>query len=337
MRAVVGVAFSGGLDSTALLHATAAAARAEGGLDVAALHVHHGLLAEADAWVEQATELCARWRRRGLPVALHTARVGGKPARGASVEAWAREARYAALAGLARQAGCDVVLLAQHRRDQAETFLLQALRGAGPRGLAAMARESVRDGVTFARPWLELPREHIEAYARRHRLTGVTDPSNDDPRYARSRLRHDVMPALRAAFPDAEASLAAAARLAADARAVLDERVAEDQASVVRADGQLSVVAWASLPPARGRQVLLAWLTEALERSPPRSLVERLSAELTGTHASRWPAPDGTLIRHRRHLRFEGLSVLHSEGASLEPAQSEGASLHLARGGEGGG
>src|SRR6185295_9980558 len=97
------------------------------------------------------------------------------------------------------------------RRDQAETFLLQALRSAGVAGLAGMPREAERDGVTWLRPWLDVPREAVESYLRRYRLRYVDDDSNIDTRWARNRLRHDVWPALSDAFPQAEASLAAAA------------------------------------------------------------------------------------------------------------------------------
>ena len=157
MPPAVAVAASGGRDSTALLHATARAAR-DLGLEVHALHVHHGLVADADAWLERLEAQCRRWRAAGLPVHFHSTRLDGRPARGESVEAWARRERYQALAAMARHAGCALVLLAHHRRDQAETFLLQALRGAGPAGLAAMPRRAERAGLTWARPWLAQPR-----------------------------------------------------------------------------------------------------------------------------------------------------------------------------------
>ena len=200
---VVAVAFSGGRDSTALLHATVAEA-APLGLSVLALHVHHGLSANADAWLAHATALCRRWARRGLPVELVARRLDARPAAGESVEAWARRARYRALREMALARGVDLVLLAHHRRDQAETFLLQALRGGGVAALSAMPKVVRRDGITWARPWLEQPREAIDAYARRHRLRWIDDDSNDDDRFARNRLRLRVWPALVEAFADAE-------------------------------------------------------------------------------------------------------------------------------------
>jgi len=193
-----------------LLHATLAQA-VPLGVAVLALHVHHGLSANADAWLDHAGSLCSRWARRGVPVELVTTRLADRPAQGQSIEAWARRSRYRALREMALARGVDLVLLAHHRRDQAETFLLQALRGGGVAALSAMPKIVRRDGVTWARPWIEQPRQAIEAYARRHRLRWIEDESNDDDRFARNRLRRHVWPALVASFADAEGSLADAA------------------------------------------------------------------------------------------------------------------------------
>jgi tRNA(Ile)-lysidine synthetase-like protein len=194
--ACVAVACSGGRDSIALLHATASAAQLVPGLVVAALHVHHGLSLQADAWAEHVAAQCGVWAEQGLPVRAVVQRVHCDLAAGRSVEAVAREARYAALAQMALEQGAAAVLLAHHRRDQAETFLLQALRGAGVAGLAAMPEEVERDGVRWLRPWLGVAREAIEAYVRDRQLPFVDDDSNDDTRFARNRLRHRVWPPL---------------------------------------------------------------------------------------------------------------------------------------------
>ena len=198
--AVVAVAYSGGRDSTALLHATLRAADAQG-VQVVALHVHHGLQPGADEWLAHCERQCAAWRRKGWPVEFAFKRLHLKPPKGESVEAVARDARYEALRVMAIECGADTVLLAHHRRDQAETFLLQALRGAGVAGIAGMPKGIERDGITWLRPWLDEPREHIEAYVRKHRLRHIDDDSNDDIRYARNRLRLKVWPALAASFP----------------------------------------------------------------------------------------------------------------------------------------
>ncbi|MDP9043736.1 MAG: tRNA lysidine(34) synthetase TilS, partial [Pseudomonadota bacterium] len=227
----IAVAFSGGRDSTALLHATLAAAAGQG-VRVLALHVHHGLSPQADAWLAHARAQCRRWARQGRPVEFIAHRLSDRPAAGASVEAWARTQRYDALREMALAHGATLVLLAHHQRDQAETFVLQALRGAGVRGLAAMPRSIRRDGLWWVRPWLDTPRAAIDAYVRRHRLGHVEDESNTNPRYARNRLRLQVWPALTHAFPDADAALARAATWSQQACAILDEVATDDLARV---------------------------------------------------------------------------------------------------------
>jgi tRNA(Ile)-lysidine synthase len=293
----VAVAFSGGLDSTALLLATARQARPLG-LRVVALHVHHGLMAEADAWVEHVTRVCAQFE-----VPLRITRLKGRPAKGDSVEAWARRGRYQALAAMAQSEQVSLILLAQHAEDQAETVLLQALRGAGPAGLAAMPQTWTEAGITWARPWLQQPRRALQALVRAAGLAVVEDPSNVDPRYARSRLRRGVWPALVQAFPNAATVLAEVARHAAQAKALAEEVAQLDLPSCLDGQQRLRFAAWQALPPARRRNAMAAWLALQMP-DVPVSLVDRLSAEWLGQGA-RWPAPNGWLLAQRKLLRFE--------------------------------
>jgi tRNA(Ile)-lysidine synthase len=286
-RPVVAVAYSAGRDSTALLHATARAGQAQG-FDVVALHVHHGLMPQADAWLELAQAQCRRWHKAGLPVRLVSTRLTGKPAKGDSVEAWARRERRSALARMAHEAGARAVLLAHHRRDQAETVLLQALRGAGAAGLAAMPGAVERDGLWWLRPWLDRPREAIEAYVRQYRLRHVEDTSNADTRFARSRLRVKLWPTLLESFADAEGALVAVARRAQEAQAILAAVAAADLEAL--ADGErLNVAAWRRLDDARRANALRAWLHHRLGRGAPESLIERLNSDLPHATSARWP------------------------------------------------
>jgi tRNA(Ile)-lysidine synthase len=313
----VAVAFSGGRDSLALLHATCRAA-AGLGLEVVALHIHHGLLPEADGWVRWAQRLCTRWRRRGWPLRLRWQRLDGAPAAGDSLEAWARAGRYAALVQLAQQEGADLVLLAQHRRDQAETVLLQALRGGGPAGLSAMPAAALRHGVSWVRPWLDQPRDAIEAYLRHHRLRPLEDPSNHDLRLARNRLRLQVWPALLAAFGDAEAALAGAARRAQESRAALAELAALDLAPLADGAGRLDVAGWRRLSAARQANALRAWWQGRTGQALSDASVQRLLAEIKPAGAARWPAGAGRWCVQYRG-RLDSASGTATPGPVNEP------------------
>ena len=292
-RPVVAVACSGGRDSVALLHATRQAAKALG-TSVVALHVHHGLMADADRWACELEALCERWS-----VAFMCERLAGASEQGESVEAWARRERYRALARMARDAGASIVLLGHHLHDQAETVLLQALRGAGPAGLAAMPCVVERDGLTWARPWIARTGAEIDAVVAPLALDVASDPSNADPRFARSRLRLSVMPALRRAFPGADAALAAVARRAGEARAVLDEVAAEDLARL-GAGSALPLAAWRTLSVARRANALRTWLAGVLDAPVPQTLVDRLLAETLDDATRRWPVDGGRVLRSWR-------------------------------------
>lgn len=316
MVRVVAVAASGGRDSTALLHACARAARGSG-VQVLALHVHHGLMPQADAWVRHLARQCARWARAGLPVALRVHRLQGAPAPGDSIEAWARRGRYDALAGMAADAGAAWVLLAHHRSDQAETVLLQALRSAGGAGMGGMGTTRLHRGVLFVRPWLEQPRAAIEAYVRRHRLRYVDDASNADPRFARSRLRTRVWPALLEAFPHAEAALAGAARRLDEEHACALDLAQVDLPACAGHDGGIEVRRWCALARHRQANVLRLWLGQHLHAGVPDSLVERLVQELPGARGrSRWPVPEGSLQVVRGQLLWRSTARLE------EPARA---------------
>ena len=316
-RPRVAVATSGGLDSTALLHCTVAQAHALG-IEVVALHVHHGLMPEADSWLAQVRRQALRWG-----AAFEATRLQGGPDRGESVEAWAREGRYQALTAMAQAQGCGMVVLAHHRRDQAETWLLQALRGAGDAGLSSMPVQAHRNGLCWSRPWLDMGRGAIMAYARRHRLRWVQDPSNADLRFARSRLRASVWPALELAFPDSEVALALAARHAQYGAALAAE-VAQDDLAAVTDDQGLKIPDWAALRPARQRNALRGWLIRSTGQLPPYSLVDRLLTELPGVRTGRWPVPGGELRLYRGRL-------VHGQGADPASAWAAEQELDLSR------
>jgi tRNA(Ile)-lysidine synthase len=204
--------FSGGLDSSVLLHLLHALAP-RFGYTLAALHVHHGLSPQADEWARHCRRVC---RALGVPLGVRRVRVARRTGRG--LEAAAREARQAALL----RARADAIALAHHLDDQAETVLLQLLRGSGTRGASAMPTVGALGGKRLLRPLLEVPREAIAGYARAHGLAWVEDESNARDAITRNFLRHRVGALLATRFPRWRESLARAARHFAAAQ--LDER-----------------------------------------------------------------------------------------------------------------
>ena len=205
------VAFSGGRDSTVLLHALARLGR---GRAVVAMHVHHGLHPLADAQADHCRRFAAEL---GVRFEMREVRLTGRPEKG--VEAAARRLRYEALSQGAGPGDC--VLTAHHATDQAETFLLAALKGSGPAGLAAMPRLRPLGTGWLGRPLLRVPGDSIAAYARQHGLCWVDDPSNEDTRFDRNFIRREVLPVLAPRFPIAR-RLGAAADLQAEVLEVLD-------------------------------------------------------------------------------------------------------------------
>ncbi|UXH80071.1 tRNA lysidine(34) synthetase TilS [Roseateles amylovorans] len=325
---LVAVAYSGGRDSTALLHATTCSAD-QLGLRVVALHIHHGLSTQADGWVSHAQAQVDAWAARGLPVTLQVERLSGQPAAGESTEAWARAGRHAALRRMAEAAGADLLLLAHHRRDQAETFLLQALRGAGAAGLAAMPKRQWRHGLCWARPWLDQPRESVEAYLSAHRLEFIDDDSNTHTRFARNHLRQAVWPALLAQAPGAETALARAAEWAQQAVALQREMAEEDLARWSDDDGLRQ--AWAqALSPARALNALRAWLHREAGRAAPSTLVQRLMREAPLAGVGRWPFGAHEVHLYRGRLRVEAASTPRAVGSTSSGSSSPSAPMRRA-------
>jgi len=247
--AAIAVGLSGGIDSVVLLHLLVRGLHISP-RRISAIHVNHQISPHASRWATFCRSLC-----REFGVKLQVARVDVP--RGNSTEAAARAARHAVFAA----SGADVLALAHNRDDQAETLLLQLLRGAGPRGLAAMPvlKPDVVGRPAVLRPLLEVPRASIEAYARSHGLRWVEDESNEDRAYLRNFLRHDVLPLLEHKLPGVRATLARAARHQAECSELLDALAGEDLGAAGR-DGRLPLVLLQGLAPPRARNALRYFL-----------------------------------------------------------------------------
>lgn len=208
------IGLSGGVDSIVLLHLLHRLAP-RFSWQLSALHVHHGISPNADAWTDFCAGLCAQYA-----IPLQIKRVDIAPLRGHGIEAAARKLRHAAFSGQK----CDFVALAHHADDQAETLLLQLLRGAGVRGASAMPLLAGREGSPgLLRPLLRCSRREILDYAAAHNLRWIEDESNADDSYPRNFLRHRVLPLLEQKFPACRATLARSAQHFAEASSLLDD------------------------------------------------------------------------------------------------------------------
>lgn len=275
------VAYSGGLDSSVLLHVL----HAQGVPGLRAIHIHHGLQIAADDWARRARKVC-----RALGVPLSVRRITVDDPLGEGPEAAARRARYLAFQAVLRDG--DLLVTAHHRDDHAETVLLRALRGTGINGLAAMAPLQDLPRGRLWRPLLATPRKTLHAYAERHGLDWIDDPHNADARYARSWLRSEILPRLQPHWPQALDSLARLAEHAREAAGLLAELATDDLAGARDGDGW-SIPALLAMPEARRRNALHAlWIVQRW-RPPAAAQLARLEQTVLRARGDAQP-----LLRH---------------------------------------
>lgn len=348
------VGLSGGLDSVVLLHLLERL-RPELGFHLAAIHVHHGLSAHAEDWVDFCVELC-----RQLAVPLQVERVHVVRVAGQGLEASARRARYQVYAGL----DLDYIALAHQQDDQVETILLNLLRGTGVAGMAGMPIERALPGsrVRLLRPLLQTPRASIERYARSHALAWIEDESNRDIVFARNYLRWRLLPNIAARFPAYRENLTRAARHFAECTALMADLARQDAEQVLEPSG-LDLARLARLSRARAKNLLRWYLREKGAGSWPEARLESLLDQLSkpGTHTCHetrvgdlclrvWrghllctpavAAPQGkqVLWRGEKALPFAGgrLSFARAIGTGVSLARIEGmtVTVRTRRGGE---
>ena len=313
------IALSGGRDSIALLDAACRLrrSRAAGFAQLLAVHVHHGLLAEADQWTGLCEQACDR-----LEVPLQVVRVKVEPG-GKGIEEAARNARYAALAEVAAEREAVAVLTAHHLDDRIETFLMQWMRGAGIDGLTGfVAARAFSDRAALLRPWLAVPRAEIEHYVARRELGYVDDPSNTDPRLLRGALRAKVLPALKAVRPGFLRGAARSVELLAESAEALNELAAADLASCTEdaPAGMLWLDRLAALPPGRRAVALRAWLAAQGVEAPSRARLAQVLAQALASRAdSRMKVRLGSheVRRHRGLLLLRGVQVEHHGEATI--------------------
>jgi len=303
------VAYSGGMDSHVLLHAMAALARGGRCTSVRAIHVNHQLSLNAQRWADHCVRRCAE-----LGVACRVEAVDATPRGGESREAAARHARYAALTQILDEG--EAVLTAQHLQDQAETLLLQLIRGAGVRGLSAMGAVRPLGSGWLGRPLLGEARSELHRYARMHALDWIDDPTNFDTSLERNFIRHEVLPVLEQRRPAVCRALSRSAQHLAEAGELLDELARSDLATTRGTrPGTLSISALHRLTPARQRNVLRTWLDEHSVRMPDRRRLLRIQQEVIPARADATPVVAWGAVQVRRHR--DDLHVL--TGSHVEP------------------
>jgi tRNA(Ile)-lysidine synthase len=257
----IAVALSGGLDSVVLLDTVCKAQTKNQPSQIFAFHIHHGLQKQADDWLIFCEKLAKKYQVHFDFRLLHL--IGKEQG---NIEARARAGRYEALADLCTEYGIEDLLLAHHQNDQAETVLLQLLRGAGVAGLSGMPNSrvlSTKEGeITLWRPLLNQSKKELEAYAKEHKLKWIEDPSNRDMKYRRNAIRKTIIPTLEKIQPEAMINLARSAGLLAEAQTLLDRLARQDGKTIILKDGiqlkQLLELAKKDLPAANN--LLRYWL-----------------------------------------------------------------------------
>jgi tRNA(Ile)-lysidine synthase len=304
------VAYSGGMDSHVLLHALSDL-RHELKAGIHAVHVNHGLQAEAAAWAEKCSQYC-----NSHQIPMTVIEVDASTVKGESPEAAARNSRYQALGELMQQG--DMLLTAHHSQDQAETVLLQLLRGSGPSGLAAMPMVSGFGPGLHARPLLGFSRDELAEYAWHNRLQWLEDFSNRDTSFDRNFLRHEVIPLLKRRWPSMERTISRSASHCAEAQQLIEEAARSDMQAMQPGQGPgMSVTALSQLPPPRARAVIRTWIDDSGFQLPDTARLDRILLEMLTAREDRNPLvhwADVELRRYRDRLYLmPALQRLHPE------------------------
>lgn len=293
------VALSGGVDSVVLLHLLHRL-REDLQIQLSAVHVHHGLNREADNWVTFCKQLCADWH---IPLAIEYVKIDAK---NLGIEAAARQQRYAVFS----QQNADILALAHHADDQLETFCLGFLRGGGLRALSAMPvwreisisnNQNSEKKIDLWRPLLSFPRTQIEEYAQQQQLNWVEDSSNQDTDFLRNWLRQELLPAITARVPKAEAQMQATITQLQDELGLLDEIVHADEEMIYQT-GQFQIAPWLTLSTLRRRQQLCRFAQKYDLGTPSKHSVINFEHILQTAEMAEWSLPHGHAILYRGML-----------------------------------
>lgn len=288
------VGFSGGLDSQVLLH-LCVALRAQHDFPLRALHVHHGLSPYADAWLAHCKSICEHY---GVDFESHALTI--KPVSGESIEEFARKHRYQYLEQALKPE--EVLLTAHHEDDQAETLLLQLLRGAGPKGLSSMPKIKPSGLGYHGRPLLAVTRAALKEYAELYELLWIEDELNDDLHYSRNFIRHEILPLLKKRWPTVTASIARSAGHCAEAQQVLDDLANQElkhlQGTV---ENTVSVKTLLDLPEPRQRLMLRIWMEEQGYTMPSSVKLQQILSDVLWAKWDATPCVNWGQVELRRY------------------------------------
>lgn len=297
------VGFSGGLDSTVLLHVLASHSSLRDKL--IAVHINHGISPNSQYWQNHCEQFC---QNLGIDFISHFVEFD----RSANIEEQARIARYVVFSSLLTVQDC--LILAHHRDDQAETLLLQLFRGAGIDGLAAMTELGSLGLGTIARPLLSSSREQLEHYASKHELKWIEDESNQETKYSRNYLRHHIIPLLQEKWPGVVANLARTATHCQQAKTNLEELAIHDSPELLLPKGSLFIEPLKSLSFERISNVLRLWLKKNQIQLPSTVTLQRLIHEVILASPDATPLVSWDEIqvrRYKQHLCLDRIDLIN--------------------------
>ncbi len=273
------IGYSGGMDSHVLLHLAAFSQYRD---KVTAVHVHHGLQAEADDWARHCYKVATE-----AGVHFKEIKVDARPEAGQSPEEAAREVRYGAFRTLLHQS--DVLLVAQHRDDQLETVLLQLCRGAGVEGLAAMPQSmSLGDGVLL-RPFLDISLQTLQHYAKQHQLRWIEDPSNSSLDFDRNFLRHQVIPILKKRWPGLDKTVARTARHCGSVSGWIKQQTEQNLAKIIQPDDSIDLQLFQQFSTEEQVQLIRRWFQAVGLKYPSTAVVEAVLTEMIAARSDANP------------------------------------------------
>ena len=307
------VAYSGGIDSTVLLHA-ANIARADSGHSLKAIHINHQIHVDSQQWSQHCINQC-----RVLNISIETICVDVQQFSQHGTEGAARKARYQAFENALVVK--DVLFTAHHADDQVETILLQLFRGAGVHGLAGCAQARAIGNALLIRPLLEISRQEIEHYAEQNRLQWRDDPSNSSLVHDRNYLRHEVMPLLHARWQSLQETIARSSQWQSESSEMLYSLAKLDATDVVDEDNRLSINKLASLDNARLKNVLRWWIRSADCLVPSADVLDSVINDAIHSRSDceaciRWQ--NNEIRKYREQLYLQTVSKPHDEKLSYQ-------------------